>query len=367
MKIPLFDLKEIHSELKLELDLAYERVLTANAYILGSELKQFEQQFAQYCESKYCFGVGNGLDALHLILRAMNIGSGDEIIVPACTFIASWLAISATGAKPIPIEPDERTYNINPALIEAAITEKTKAIMVVHLFGQPADMDAINNLAQKYNLKVIEDAAQAHGAKYKGRRVGSLGDAAGFSFYPVKNLGALGDGGAIVTQDAQFAELIGKLRNYGSRIKYMHEIQGVNSRLDELQAAFLNVKLPRLDEQNNHRREIAEEYFANLVDCDHIRLPYVDSNVSSVWHIFTIRCAKRAELINHLNQANIATLIHYPTPPHLSTAYSALGYKKGDFPITEKIANEILSLPIGAHLTKAKVNYICNKINEFYN
>ncbi|MFA6204152.1 MAG: DegT/DnrJ/EryC1/StrS family aminotransferase [Gallionella sp.] len=347
--IPFLDLKTPHIELRPQLEAALERVLDSGWYIQGNELKQFEKEFAEYCEADHCIGVGNGLDALHLILRAYDIGEGDEVIVPSNTYIATWLAASYAGATPIPVEPDERTYNIDPARIEAAITSRTKAIIAVHLYGQPADMDAINSIARKHNLKVIEDAAQAHGARYKGKRVGTLGDAAGFSFYPGKNLGAIGDGGAVTTNDAELAHKIRVLGNYGSQIKYHNEVKGYNSRLDELQAAFLREKLQKLDEWNDRRKAIAAEYLRQVKGC-HFVLPFVPEWADPVWHLFVVRCQQRDALQKQLSDSGIGTMIHYPIPPHLQLAYSELDYKQGEFPISEAIHSEILSLPIGPHL-----------------
>jgi dTDP-4-amino-4,6-dideoxygalactose transaminase len=364
MIVPFFNLKDSYLELKAELDAAYQRVMASSWYILGQELEAFEQEFAAFCGTKYCVGVGNGLDALHLILRAMEIGAGDEVIVPANTYIATWLAISYTNATPVPVEPDERTYNINTSLIEAAITERTKAIVVVHLYGQPVDMDNVNSIAKRYNLQVIEDAAQAHGAKYKGQRVGSLGDAAGFSFYPTKNLGAIGDGGAVTTNDVNLAERIRLLRNYGSRVKYENEIQGFNSRLDELQAAFLRVKLAYLDQWNARRAKLAEQYLKDLAKTDSLVLPFVPDFTQPVWHIFVVRHCQRDRLQQHLTQNGVGTLIHYPIPPHLSDAYRENGWKIGDFPITEKLSNEILSLPMGVHMDSHEIKTVIEALME---
>ena len=299
MNIPFLDLKAPYIELKDELDAAYRRVMESGWYILGTEVEAFEAEFAAYCESKYCIGVANGLDALHLIVRAYGIGPGDEVIVPSNTYIATWLAVTHAGATPVPVEPDVRTYNIDPAKIEQAITPKTKAIMVVHLYGQTADMDPINVIAQKHGLKVIEDCAQAHGARYKDRRTGSLGDAAGFSFYPGKNLGAIGDGGAVTTNDDILAERISVLRNYGSKVKYINDLKGYNSRLDELQAAFLRVKLSRLDEWNERRRQVAQQYLTNIC-ANTLQLPYVAEKVDPVWHLFVIRTEMRQQLQDKL-------------------------------------------------------------------
>ncbi len=347
--IPFLNLKAPHEELRQEMRDAFERVLNSGWYIHGTEVKQFESEFSSYCQSKYCVGVGNGLEALHLILRAYDIGEGDEVIVPANTYIATWLAVSYSGAKPIPVEPDLKTYNINPKLIELSVTERTKAIIAVHLYGQPADMDEINSIAKKYNLKVIEDAAQAHGAKYKGRSVGSLGDAAGFSFYPGKNLGAIGDGGAVTTNNASLADRIRVLSNYGSKIKYHNEVKGYNSRLDELQAALLRAKLPVLDEWNKRRQAIATMYLSQM-DIEGLTLPYVPDWAEPAWHLFVVRSIHRDTLQQQLSDAGIGTMIHYPIPPHLQPAYSDLGYGPDAFPFSETIHREVLSLPMGPHL-----------------
>jgi dTDP-4-amino-4,6-dideoxygalactose transaminase len=365
MNIPFLVLKAPHVELQSELHEAFKRVLDSGWYILGNEVEQFEQEFAKYCEVEHCVGVGNGLDALHLILRAYGIGQGDEVIVPSNTYIATWLAASYAGATPIPVEPDLRTYNLDPSKIEAAITSRTKAIIVVHLYGQPADMDGINAIAKKHNLKVIEDAAQAHGARYKGKRVGSLGDAAGFSFYPGKNLGAIGDGGAVTTNDDELAKKIRILGNYGSKVKYHNEVKGYNSRLDELQAAFLREKLKKLDEWNVCRKIIAAEYLSQLVGCNLV-LPHVPKWADPVWHLFVVRSLQRDCLQKRLSESNVATMIHYPIPPHLQPAYDELNYKQGDFPISEKIANQCLSLPISSHLNEAGTSAViaacCNEL-----
>lgn len=366
MKIPFLNLKAPYIELQEEIDEAYHRVMAAGWYILGGEVEAFETQFAAYCETKYCVGVGNGLDALHLILRAMNIGEGDEVIVPTYTYIATWLAVSYAGAKPVPVEPDDKTYNIDPNQIEAAITPQTKAIIAVHLYGQPADMDAINIIAKKYSLKVIEDAAQAHGARYKNRRVGSLGDAAGFSFYPGKNLGAMGDAGAVTTNDSELADRIRVLANYGSRIKYYNEVKGFNSRLDELQGAFLRVKLAKLDEWNQRRQQIANLYLEKLSGIADLTLPYVREWARPVWHLFVVRHPQRDALQQYLTEAGIGTLIHYPIPPHLSEAYPEMGRKKGSLLRTEHLAKTVLSLPIGPHLPTSNVQIVSNQIHNFF-
>jgi len=359
--IPFLDLKQPYLELKAELDSAFQRVMDSGWYIHGAELKAFEAEFADYCNVKYCIGVGNGLDALHLILRAMDIGAGDEVIVPSNTFIATWLAVSYAGATPVPVEPDEATYNIDPSKIEAAITQKTKAIMPVHLYGQPADMDPILEIASRYHLKVIEDAAQAHGARYKGKRTGGLGDAAGFSFYPGKNLGAFGDGGAVTTNDAALAARVRQLSNYGSQVKYTHDVKGFNSRLDELQAALLRVKLRHLDAWNARRLALVEEYRRLLNNLD-VTLPCTSSGFESVYHLFVIRAKKRDDLQARLKAAAIETLIHYPVPPHRQVAYREM--QECPLPIAEGISREILSLPMGPHLTMEMVKEISLQIKR---
>ncbi len=358
MIIPFLDLKSPYIELKDELDAAYHRVMESGWYILGKEVETFEDEFAVYCEANHCIGVANGLDALHLIVRAYGIGPGDEVIVPSNTYIATWLAVTHAGATPVPVEPDERTYNIDPARIEQAITPKTKAIMVVHLYGQTADMDPINTIAREHGLKVIEDCAQSHGARYKGRRAGSLGDAAGFSFYPGKNLGAIGDGGAVTTNDDELAERLKVLRNYGSQIKYHNEVVGFNSRLDELQAAILSVKLRKLDEWNERRKQIATQYLDQLKSNTNLVLPFVPEWADPVWHLFVVRSKKRNDLQKQFADAGIGTMIHYPIPPHLQEAYSELNYGEGCFPISEKVHNEVLSLPMGPSMSPAHVSIV---------
>lgn len=364
MSIPFLDLKAANVELQSQLDAAFERTLQSGWYIQGIECKQFEQEFAAYCEVEHCIGVGNGLDALHLILRGYDIGAGDEVIVPSNTYIATWLAASYAGATPVPVEPDAHTYNIDPNRIAAAITPRTKAIMAVHLYGQSADMDAINAVARTYGLKVIEDAAQAHGARYKGRRVGTLGDAAGFSFYPGKNLGAIGDGGAVTTNDAALAQRIRELGNYGSSVKYHNKVKGYNSRLDELQAAFLRVKLSVLDEWNVRRQTVATKYLSQL-DATAVVLPHVPDWASPVWHLFVVRSQQRDALQKKLSEASIGSMVHYPIPPHLQPAYAELGYGPGDFPIAEAMHREVLSLPMGPHMEMAcaaEVVAACNSL-----
>jgi len=364
MKIPFLDLKAPYTELRDELDAAYRRVMDSGSYVLGQELAAFEKEFAAYCGVKHCVGVGNCFDALRLILKGYGIGDGDEVLVPSNTYIATWLAVSYTGAIPIPVEPDDKTYNIDPSLVERSITHKTKAIIPVHLYGQPADMDPLIEIANKYGLKIVEDAAHAHGATYGGRKVGALGDAAGFSFYPAKNLGAFGDGGAVTTNDDGLADKVRILRNYGSRVKYYNEVQGANSRLDELQAAFLRIKLSKLDEWNERRSEIAFMYIDRLRDVG-IILPEVVGGLKSSWHLFVIRHADRDKLMRYLERMDIGTLIHYPVPPHLSDAYKSLCRGRYDLPIAESLAKSVLSIPIGPHISAAEVNKIIDSIKKF--
>lgn len=363
--VSFLDLKAPYQELRAELDAAYQRIMESGWFVLGEEVEVFEREFAAYCGAKYCIGVGSGLDALHLILRGYGIGAGDEVIVPANTYIATWLAVSYAQAAPIPVEPDPDTYNLDPHRVAAAITPRTRAIMPVHLYGQPADLDCILEIAHENGLKVIEDAAQAHGARYKGRRVGSLSDAAGFSFYPSKNLGALGDAGAVVTDDSDLAERIRLLRNYGSRIKYDNEVKGFNSRLDPLQAAFLRVKLKYLENWNERRRTVAKCYLEGLADALELTLPFVPEWAEPAWHLFVVQHIRRDNLQKHLTRAGIGTLIHYPVPPHLSGAYAAHGLKRGDFPITETLASNVLSLPIGPHLKPDGAAAVADAIKQF--
>lgn len=365
MRVPFLDLTAPYTELKEEIDRACRRVMGSGHLILGPELDAFETEFARYCEANYCVGVGNGLEALHLILRALKIGIGDEVIVPSNTYIATWLAVSYAGATPVPIEPNERTYNLDPSLLKQAITPRTKAVIAVHLYGQPADIDSIKEIAAPYGIKVIEDAAQAHGARYKEKRVGGLADAAGFSFYPTKNLGACGDGGAVTTNDAELADRVRVLRNYGSRAKYYNETKGFNSRLDELQAALLRVKLLRLDEWNERRKRIAEFYCETLKGAADVVLPYVPDWADPVWHVLVVRHVERDGLQRHLAEAGVATLIHYPRPPNLQAAYSELDYAPGAFPRAEKMALQVLSLPIGPHLTEPQAQQVAANLAAF--
>lgn len=348
--IPFLDLKNINLSYQKDLDVAFSRVLNSGWYVLGREVSNFESEFSAYCDVNYCIGVGNGLEAMHLVLRAWGLGPDDEVIVPSNTYIATWLAVNYVGAKLVPIEPD-KNFNIDPLKIEAAITKNTKAIIAVHLYGHPANMDPICSIAKSRGIKVLEDAAQAHGALYKARRVGSLADAAAFSFYPGKNLGALGDGGCITTNDPNLADKIRSLRNYGSHIKYQNEIIGFNSRLDELQAAFLREKLPYLDRDNSRRTLIAEFYLAELQGLSDLTLPTVSLDVSPVWHLFVIRHPKREDLQKKLAELGVGTMIHYPIPPHLQKAYEPWGWSKGAFPVSEAIHSDVLSLPMGPTIT----------------
>jgi dTDP-4-amino-4,6-dideoxygalactose transaminase len=361
MKIPFLDLRSSYIELKDEIDGAVSRVLNSGWYILGHEVEAFENEWAEYCGAHHCVGVANGLDALHLGLLALGVGPGDEVIVPSNTYIATWLAVTQCGAKIVPVEPIESTYNINPVLIEKAITPRTKVILPVHLYGQPVDIDPILDLAKSYGLRVLEDAAQAHGAKYKGRRIGAHSDAVAWSFYPGKNLGAFGDGGAITTNDTKIADRICVLRNYGSREKYINEVKGYNSRLDPIQAAVLRVKLSVLDRWNERRKSIAQEYLKKL-EFSGLILPRVPDWANPSWHLFTIRHPNRDALMKKLNSEGIGTLIHYPIPPHMQQAYHDANLST--FPIAEVIASTILSLPIGPHFSKDHILNICNTLND---
>jgi dTDP-4-amino-4,6-dideoxygalactose transaminase len=365
MKVPFLDLKAAYGELQTELDAAYRRVMESGCYILGEEVEAFEREFAAYCGVKYCVGVGNCLDALHLILRSYGIGPGDEVIVPANTYIATWLAVSCAGATPIPVEPNPHTYNLDAARIPEALTSNTKAIIPVHLYGQPADIDPIMTLAHEHGLRVVEDAAQAHGARYKGRCAGALADAAGFSFYPSKNLGAFGDAGAVVTNDVELADKVRMFRNYGSRIRYYNEVKGFNSRLDALQAASLRVRLKSLDEWNRRRKAVAELYLRKLDDLAGLVLPFVPEWIEPSWHLFVIRHVRRDALYRYLSKLEIGTLIHYPVPPHLSEAYSDRRGKVGNLPNTEQIANTVLSLPMGSHLCVESAENVISAVRAF--
>lgn len=364
VEVPFLDLGASYLEIKDELDAAYHRAMDSGWYILGGEVCAFEEEFAAFVGTKHCISVGNGLDALQLILRGYGIGAGDEVIVPANTYIATWLAVSGAGAVPVPVEPVERTFNLDARLIEAAITSKTKAILPVHLYGQTAEMDAINEIAGQAGLKVIEDAAQSHGARYKGRRAGALGDAAGWSFYPTKNLGAYGDAGAITTDDTELAERVRLLRNYGSKEKYYNEVKGINSRLDELHAALLRVRLGCLDEWNSRRARIAEMYLTELSETD-LLLPAVADGAEPVWHLFVVRSREREKLQSYLKSSGVSTLVHYPVPPHLQRAYAEMGLAEGTYPITEEIHREVLSLPMGPHLSSEDAARVVETVRSF--
>lgn len=364
MKIPFVSFLPMEHELDKEIREAFDRVYTRSWYIEGLEDELFENSFARYCNSKYCIGVGNGLDALMLALKALGITEGDEVIVPSNTYIATALAVTYVGATPIFVEPDIRTFNVDPARIEEAITERTKVIIPVHLYGQPCDMDPIMEIARKHKLYVLEDCAQAHGATYKGKVIGSFGDAAGFSFYPGKNLGALGDAGAVVTNNKELADKIRALGNYGSDYKYHHIYKGNNSRLDEMQAAFLAAKLPHLNKMNEERRRIAQMYIDGIKNTEVI-LPYVPDYAKPVWHIFALRCQRRDELEKFLNNSGIGTNKHYPIPMHLQECYKDLGYKKSVFPIAEEISATELSIPMYYGMTDEEVQYVIDRINEF--
>lgn len=344
--VKFLDLQKVNARFDTAIRAATSRVINSGWYILADECAAFERDFAAYCETDHCVAMANGLDALVLALRALDIGAGDEVLVPSNTFVATWLAVSHVGAVPVPVEPSDATFNMDPTRVQAAITSRTRAIIPVHLYGQPADLDPILTIAAKHGLRVIEDAAQAHGARYRGRRIGGHGDIVCWSFYPGKNLGALGDGGAITTNDSALAERLRKLHNYGSSQKYHHEELGVNSRLDEMQAAILCVKLPALDDDNAHRARIAAAYNEGLAGLD-LTLPVVADYADPVWHLYVIRHPQRDALAQRLGDAGIATVIHYPVAPHLQPAYASLAIGRGSLPIAERMQNEVLSLPIG--------------------
>jgi len=364
VKVPFLDVGATCLELRSELDSAFREVMDRGWFILGPSVEAFEAEFAAYLGVKHCIGVGDGLDALHLAVRALGTQPGDEVIVPAHTFIASWLAVSQAGAVPVPVDCSPGSYLMDPEATERAVTPRTRGIMPVHLYGHPADMEALASIASRHGLWVLEDAAQAHGACCRGQRVGGIGTAAGWSFYPGKNLGAYGDGGAVTTDDDGLAARLRVLRNYGSHKKYVHVEQGVNSRLDELQAAFLRVRLTRLDEWNARRRAVAQRYLSELRESA-VSLPEVMSWAEPVWHIFAIRCAARDALQRHLEQAGIGSLVHYPVPPHLQAAYGNMGIHAGAFPQAEEIAAEELSLPIGPHMSEAHVDHVIAAVRTF--
>lgn len=364
MKVPFVSFLPLEHKLDRELREAFERVYKRSWYIEGMEDKKFERAFAEYCNVKYCIGVGNGLDALILAMKALGINGEDEVIIPSNTYIATALAVTYVGAKIVFVEPNIRTFNIDPEKIEEKITDKTKAIIPVHLYGQACDMDSIIGIAKKYSLYVIEDCAQAHGATYKGKKVGAFGDISGFSFYPGKNLGALGDAGAVVTNNEALADKVRALGNYGSDYKYHHIYKGNNSRLDEFQAAFLAEKLPGLEEVNEERRKIAGQYLEGIKNPD-IILPFVPEDMVPVWHIFGIRCKRRGNLEKYLRERDIGINKHYPIPIHLQECYKDLGYKKGDFPIAEEISKTELSIPMYYGMRSEEIQYVINTINEF--
>jgi dTDP-4-amino-4,6-dideoxygalactose transaminase len=357
MTVPFLDLGAAYREIQDELESAVLASLRSGWYIGGQDVEAFEQEFANFTETRHCVGVANGLDALRLALIAMGIGAGDEVIVPSNTYIATWLGVSQSGATPVPVEPMEFTYSLDPDRIEAAITPRTKVILPVHLYGQPADLDPIIAIAHKHGLRILEDAAQAHGARHKGKRIGGHGDVAAWSFYPSKNLGALGDAGAITTNDAELADRIRALRNYGSRVKYVNEVKGYNSRLDPVQAAVLRVKLKLLDEWNARRTAIAARYTAELAGTGLV-LPEVPAWAEPVWHLYVVQHAERDDLQKALHEAGIGTQIHYPIPPHLQEAYRDAGYAAGRFPIAESMANRLLSLPMGPQLDDESVTAV---------
>ena len=364
MRIPFLNLRAMHDELTEEIRTSIARVVDSGHYVLGAEVDSFETEYSAYCCAAHCVGVANGLDALHLALLALGVMPGDEVIVPSHTYIATWLAVSQCGAIPVPVEPIEATYNINPELLEDAITPRTKVILPVHLYGQPADIDSILRIARKHNLLVLEDAAQAHGATYKGRKIGAHGDAVAWSFYPGKNLGAMGDGGAVTTDRADIADRLRVLRNYGSRQKYLNEVKGFNSRLDPIQAAILRVKLSKLDAWNASRSKSAAAYQSALVGTG-LGLPTLSSGAVPVWHLFVVRHPQRDALQSALASSGVESLIHYPVPPHTQQAYGDAGIVLGSLPLAERLAKEVLSLPMGPHLREEQIRSICSIIRDW--
>ncbi len=365
MKIPLLDLKKQYLSIKKEIDQAIKRVLNSTQFILGENVQKFEKEFSKFCGTKYAIGVGNGTDALYLSLRALNISKGDEVIVPVNTFIATAEAITLNGAKPVFVDIDLNTFNIDPEKIEKAITKKTKAIIPVHLFGQPADMSPILKIARKYRLYVIEDCAQAHRAKYKNKKIGSIGDVACFSFFPGKNLGAYGDAGIVITNNKKLAQKIHMLRNHGREKKYIHRMEGINSRLDEIQAAILRVKLKHLNKWNKARQKNAKIYDKLFRNMNDIITPRIIKNTQSVYYFYTICVKNRKKIQKKLKEKGVSTGIHYPVPLHLQPAYKYLGHKRGDFPKAEKQSNEILSLPIYPELAEKQIKFIVNIIKKY--
>lgn len=367
MKIPVLDLKPAQEELRAELDAAYRRVVDSGWVLLGRELEAFEAEYAASVGVRHCIGVANGLEAMQLVLMAWGVGPGDEVVVPSNGYIATYLAVSAVGATPVPCEPDPRTYNLDPERLASVLTPRTRAVLPIHLYGQPADIPAIRRLTDPRGLRVLEDAAQSHGASLRGgRNAGALGHAAGVSFYPSKNLGALADAGAVTTDDDSLADRLRYLRNYGSKIRYEHEFQGLNSRLSELQAAFLRAKLPRLGEWNERRRVLAERYQAGLAGVGDLVLPFVPDWAVPAWHLYVVRTRHRSALQAHLAARGIGTQIHYPTPPPLTPAYARQGWRQGDFPLAEQLSGEVLSLPLSPHHPADQIEAVIAAIREFF-
>jgi len=367
MNIPFLSFQKMNMQVKAEVLTSFESFFISSRYILGERVEQFEKEYAMFNNTQYCVGVANGLDALIIALKTLNIGKGDEVIVPSNTYIASWLAVSHVGATPVPVEPRIDTFNINIDLIENAITSRTKAIMPVHLYGQCSEMEAIMEIAKKHNLFVVEDNAQSQGATFNGKIAGSFGHINGTSFYPGKNLGAFGDAGAITTNQEDWSTRAALIRNYGSFRKYYNEELGINSRLDEIQAGFLTIKLKYLQEWNKERNVAAQQYLERLLQCQGVTLPLLANGATSVYHLFVIRTGQRDSLQEYLKGKGVGTLIHYPVPPHLQKAYISLSYQKGDFPIAEKMADTCLSLPMFPGLSENEIDYICDAINKFFN
>ncbi|CUH49837.1 DegT/DnrJ/EryC1/StrS family aminotransferase [Ruegeria atlantica] len=361
--IPFLDLRDAYLELKSEIDTAVLRVLDSGWYVLGEEVENFEAEWAKYCGAEHAVGVANGLDALVLSLRALGVGHGDEVIVPSHTFIATWLAVSAVGAKPVPVEPDKNSYNIDPTKIASAITDRTRAIIPVHLYGQPADLDPILEIARARGIAVVEDAAQAHGAEYKGKRIGGDSDLVCWSFYPGKNLGALGDAGAVTSNRPDLVEKLRVLRNYGSKKKYVNNVAGVNSRLDPMQAAVLRVKLGYLDEWNGRRNALADSY-SSALEGSGLILPTISSWAKSAWHLYVVRSPNRDHLIDILKDAGIGTQIHYPIPPHMQEAFQSSNFAPDQFPLAQKFAGEVFSLPMGPHAPMNVSDVVCRSIEN---
>lgn len=364
--IPFLDLRNLNLEHEQNFKQRFASILDTGWYIMGEELTAFEKEFAAYCQTGHCIGVANGLDALFIALKMLGIGKGDEVLVPSNTYIATWLAVNMAGATPVPVEPRLSTYNINPALLEEKITARTKAIMPVHLYGQPCEMEAILKIAQKHNLYVVEDNAQAQGATFNGKVTGSFGIINGTSFYPGKNLGALGDGGAITTGNSELAQKTAAFRNYGSHKKYYNEVRGINSRLDEMQAAFLRIKLAKLNEDNTKRRKVAAMYHHLLKGVGDVVLPDSAEGAVPVYHLYVIRTQKRDALADYLKQHEVGTVVHYPVPPHLQGAYTEMKFKKGDFPIAEEIAETCLSIPMWPGITPQQIETVAEKIKSFF-